>query len=63
MYIDADTYIIKNIDELFDYPDMSMSAHHADMEGISNGGVLVIEPRVGMYEQALDFLEISCAKN
>ena len=52
--IDTDTYINKNIDELFNAPDGSMATHHDEMDakgGGCNSGVLVIKPSVDTWNK------------
>lgn len=46
VFLGTDTYITKNIDELFDYPDGSMATHHVnDYNGMgANGDVFVVTP-------------------
>lgn len=52
--IDTDTYISKNIDELFNAPDGSMATHHDELSangGGCNSGVLVIHPSVSTWNK------------
>lgn len=42
VYLDTDTWVVKNIDDLFSFPSVSMATH--GYEPSVNGGVLVLEP-------------------
>lgn len=43
VYLDADTFVIENIDDLFDYPDTSMVLYPKDDQGFS--GLMVFVPK------------------
>lgn len=50
--IDTDTYVKKNIDELFELPDGSMATHHdclSETRGSGNSGVVVLKPNLNTW--------------
>lgn len=53
--IDADTLVKHNIDDLFDYPSGSMADHMVSNQ--SNGGIIVIEPNLDVFNTLLDVLD------
>ena len=57
VYLDSDLQILKNIDELFNYPHLSGTiagkAMHPDWTGI-NSGLMVIEPKEGELGRILE---------
>ncbi|KAJ3043299.1 Exostoses (Multiple)-like 3 [Rhizophlyctis rosea] len=48
VYLDADVMVIKNIDDLFDHPELSATL---DLGGTFNTGVFVAEPNLPVYEE------------
>lgn len=55
VYIDADTMVVQNIDDLFDYPDCSM--YFSEREGMGLSGLMVFYPfahDTNFYRQILE---------
>ena len=53
VYLDPDTYIIQNIDSVFDYPDGSACKHFMSSTGWCNmnGGLMVIVPNMEVFDE------------
>ena len=49
VYIDADTCVLKNVDELFDYPDGAMLYYKEEQQGFS--GLFVFEPKLHQEDE------------
>lgn len=45
VYIDADTFVLENIDDLFGYPDTSMVSYHEDDYNMGFSGLMVFQPK------------------
>ena len=60
IYLDSDLYILQNIDELFTKPNLSGVIAGKEIapnwEGI-NSGLMVIEPKEGIVNQLIDFMQ------
>jgi glycogenin glucosyltransferase len=56
VYLDTDTLVLKPVDELFDYPQLSCVPDPSPIQ-ICNTGVLVIEPALGEFERMHEFIE------
>jgi glycogenin glucosyltransferase len=54
VYLDTDTLVVQPIDALFDYPQLSCACDPS-LPQICNTGVLVLEPKEGLFE-AMDDL-------
>lgn len=59
VYLDSDMYIAKNIDELFDKPDMSGVIAGKSYPGNEswnelNSGIMVIEPKIGIIDKLVN---------
>lgn len=66
VYLDTDTFICKNIDELFNAPDGSMATHHDEKmanRGGCNAGVLVIKPNIETWNKLYLSLQSGMALN
>jgi glycogenin glucosyltransferase len=50
IYLDTDTFVLQPIDELFDYPQLSCACDPNPPQ-ICNTGVIVIEPREGLFAE------------
>ena len=61
MYLDSDTYVVRNIDELFDCPQDSGVSNLSSSykNGIMNGGLMVIHPQNKFIHDFNKFLEDS----
>ena len=51
-YLDTDTYVVKNIDDIFDYPTSYCAGSHMITSEI-NGGVMVLTPNSDLYSKYL----------
>ena len=59
VYLDADTLILKNIDDLFEYDELSAVHGGSQMLGYSGieGGILVIKPNEETFDQLIKSLD------
>jgi glycogenin glucosyltransferase len=65
VYIDSDMLVLRNIDTLFDSPNMSAVAAGRNFPGNEdwidlNAGLMVVEPQAGLWQEIVDVLPEAC---
>ncbi|KAI7903857.1 nucleotide-diphospho-sugar transferase [Cokeromyces recurvatus] len=60
VFLDADTMVVKNIDELFNYPQFTAAV---DIGGVLNTGVFVAEPNKETYRNIMNTYETAPSYN
>ncbi|CAN0914273.1 Putative UDP-glucuronate:xylan alpha-glucuronosyltransferase 4 [Linum grandiflorum] len=53
IFVDSDLLVLRNMDEIFTYPQLSASFNTAPNETVFNSGVMVIEPSNCMFEDIM----------